>query len=119
MINSNRIVPVQKTDLLSLYGTVLNLIGTSYTVLESPDVEGNFVCTASGAAGNKLANQPVKTLDFTSGTTSGTVYFIPAYDFEGFKIAGAKVTVTGTVNADGATLYKAVLADAAITVTAL
>lgn len=119
MINSNRIVPVQKTDLLSLYGTVLKLIGTSYTVLESPDVEGNFVCTASGAAGNKLANQPVKTLDFTSGTTSGTVYFIPAYDFEGFKIAGVAATATGDVEADGATLYKVVLADAALTVTKL
>ena len=119
MINSNRIVPVQKTDLLSLYGTVLNLIGTSYTVLQSTDVEGNFAVTASGAAGNKLANQPVKTLDFTSGTTSGTVYFIPAYDFDCFKIAGVKVTATGDVEADGATLYKAVLADSAITVTAL
>ena len=119
MINSNRIVPVQKTDLLSLYGTVLNLIGTSYTVLQSTDVEGNFAVTASGAAGNKLANQPVKTLDFTSGTTSGTVYFIPAYDFEGFKIAGVAATATGDVEADGATLYKVVLADAALTVTKL
>ena len=119
MINSNRIVPVQKTDLLSLYGTVLNLIGTSYTVLQSTDVEGNFAVTASGAAGNKLANQPVKTLDFTSGTTSGTVYFIPAYDFEGFKIAGVAATATGNVDADGATLYKVVLADAALTVTKL
>ena len=119
MINSHRIVPVQKTDLLSLYGTVLNLIGTSYTVLESPDIEGNFVCTASGAAGNKLCNQPVKTLDFASGTTSGTVYFIPAYDFAGFKIAGVAASATGTVNADGATLYKAVLATSAITVTKL
>ena len=119
MINSERIVPVMKTDLLTLYGTVLNLIGTSYTVLQSPDVEGNFVCTATGAAGNKLANQPVKTLDFADGTTSGTIYFIPAYDFEGFKIAGVAAEATGDVVTDGATLHKAVLADSAITVTVL
>ena len=119
MINNERIVPVVKTDYLSLIGTILGLNGTSYTVAKSPDVEGNFVIEAEGAAGNVLANQPVKTLDFADGTTSATVYFVADYNFVGFSIDGAAVVATGTVVADGISLYKAVLADSAITVTAV
>jgi hypothetical protein len=119
MINSDRIVPVMKTDLLSLYGTVLNLIGTSHEVLESPDVEGNFVVETTGDAGNILCNQPAKTIDFADGTTAAVVYFIAAYDFAGFTIAGVVEEADGEVKADGATLYKAVLSSGDITVTAL
>ena len=119
MINKDRIVPIQKTDFLSLIGTVLGLIGTSYTVAESTDVEGDFVITGTGDAGNLLCNQPVKTLDFASGVTAGVAYFVPAYDFAGFKIAGAAATATGDVEADGITLYKAMLATNAITVAAV
>lgn len=119
MINTNRVVPVQKTDLLSLIGTVLGLIGTSYTVLAATTIEGAFSVTGSGSAGNFLANQPVQTLDFPSGVTGATVYFVAAYDFAGFTIAGAAATPTGTVQPDGVTLYKAVLSSGAITVTAV
>lgn len=119
MINTERIVPIQKTDLLSLIGTVLGLIGTSYNVLETTDIEGDFSVTGTGAAGNLLANQPVRTLDFADGVTAGTVYFVAAYDFVGFTLAGVDTTYTGTVNPDGVTLYKAVLADGAVTVTAI
>lgn len=119
MINKDRIVPIQKTDFLSLIGTVLGLIGTSYTVAKSTDVEGDFVITGSGDAGNKLCDQPVKTLDFADGVTAGVAYFVPAYDFAGFKIAGAAVEATGDVEADGITLYKATLATNAITVAAV
>ena len=119
MINKDRIVPVQKTDLLSLIGTVLGLIGTSYTVAKSPDVEGNFVIEADGAAGVVLANQPVKSLNFADGVTSATVLFIADFDYTGFSIDGTAAEITGTVVADGVSLYKAVLADSAITVTAV
>ena len=54
MINKdNRIVPIVKTDFLSLIGTTLALIGTSYAVIESADVKGTFQVTGTGAAGNK------------------------------------------------------------------
>ncbi len=122
MINNDRIVPVQKIDLLSLFGTVLGLIGTSYTVLASSDVEGTFSVTGSGAAGNLLANQPVQTLDFASGVTSGTVYFVAAYDFAGFTVAGAAATINDgsvTVEPDGVTLYKAVLGSNKVTISAV
>lgn len=122
MVNNDRIVPIQKIDYLSMIGTVLNLHGTSFSVLSASDVEGDFEVTGSGAAGNKLAGQPVKSLDFKSGVTSGTVYFVAAYDYEGFKVAGTAVTpAEGSVDvkADGITLYKAVLGSGAVTITAV
>lgn len=119
MINTNRIVPIQKIDLLSMIGTVLGLIGTSYNVLEADSIEGEFSVTGSGAAGTFLANQPVQTLDFPSGVTGATVYFIAAYDYAGMTIAGVATTPTGSVNPDGVTLYKAVLSSGSVTITAV
>lgn len=122
MINKDRIVPVQKVDFLSLVGIVLNLHGTSYSILDATDVEGNFDVTGSGAAGNKLASQPVKSLDFKSGVTSGTVYFVADYAYEGIKVAGSAATIadgSATVKADGITLYKAVLGSGEVAITAV
>lgn len=122
MINKDRIVPIQKIDLLTLIGTILGIHGTTYTVLQPTTIEGDFTVAASGAAGNVLANQPVKTLDFKSGTTGGTVYFIAAYDFAGITVAGAAATITegsADINPDGVTLYKAVLSGGSVTVTAV
>lgn len=122
MINNDRIVPIQKVDFLSLVGIVLNLHGTSYSVLAAKDVEGDFDVTGSGAAGNKLAAQPLKSLDFKSGVTSGTVYFVADYAYEGFKVAGSAATIadgSATVKADGITLYKAVLGSGEVTITAV
>ena len=122
MINNDRIVPIQKIDLLTLVGTILGLCGTEYSVLAAADVTGDFEVEASGAAGNVLCNQPVKTLDFKSGTTSGTVYFVAAYDYEGITVAGAAATIadgSATVQPDGVSLYKAALASGEVTITAV
>jgi len=123
MINNDRIVPVQKSDLISLFGTILGLIGTSYNVLAASDVEGTFAVTGSGAAGNLLANQPVKALDFGENVTTATVYFVAAYDFEGFTNNGAAATIaSGSVDVkpDGVTLYKAARASGgAVTISAV
>ena len=122
MINNDRIVPIQKMDLLSMIGTILALNNTSYNVLAASDVDGDFSVTGSGAAGTFLANQPVKTLDFASGVTSGTVYFVAAYDFAGFTVAGATATMgtsSADVDPDGVTLYKAVLGSSKVTVTVI
>lgn len=122
MINKDRIVPIQKMDLLTMIGTILALHGTSYAVLAASTIEGAFSVTGSGAAGNKLANQPVQTLDFASGVTSGTVYFVAAYDFAGITVAGAAATIadgSATVNPDGVTVYKAVLGSGEVTITAV
>ena len=122
MVNKDRIVPITKMDLLSAVGTMMKLAGTSFAVIEPATVAGDFNVTGSGAAGNKLANQPVKSIDFKSGVTSGTVYFIPDYDFEGIKVAGAAATMASasiTVDADSANLYTAALSSGEVTIAAV
>ena len=122
MINNDRIVPIQKMDLLTMIGTILALHGTSYSVLAASTTEGAFSVTGSGAAGNKLANQPVQSLDFASGVTSGTVYFVAAYDYKGITVASAAATIadgSATVKPDGVTVYKAALSSGEVTITAV
>ena len=41
MINNDRIVPVQKTDLLTLYGNILKIASVSVTALASTGI-GEF-----------------------------------------------------------------------------
>lgn len=121
MINKDRIVSVTLTDYLTLIGTVMTLAGTSYGVIKAEDVAGTYSVTGSGDVGNKLADQPVKSLDFASGVTAGVVYFVPAHDFIGFTAAGSAAYADGsaTVDPDGITLYKATLASGEITVAAV
>lgn len=118
MINENRIVPVQATDLLTLYGTMMKLAGTSVTAVSAAN-PGQFALTSG--SGNLLANEPVETLDFGSSVSSATVYFVPAYNYSGFTINGAAATPTMspstlTVNPDGRTLYTATLSSGTITI---
>lgn len=110
MVNNDRIVPIQKIDLLTMYGTILRFVETPTSVLESTDVLGDFSVTGSEEVGNVLANQPVRTLDFANGVSTATVFFVAGYDFSGFTVNGVSVTPIGdTVNPDGVTLYRAEL----------
>ena len=115
MINANRIVPVTQVDLLTLYGNIMKLAGTTVAAVEAVQ-PGEFEVTGSGDVGNKIANEPVKNLDFKTGVTAAVVYFIPAYDFAGFAVAGTPVVHTGTMAADGRTLYTATLSGGAVAV---
>lgn len=120
MINNDRIVPVTATDLISLYGLILtmNSSNSGLTALDAEDVTGTFQIT--DGSNPLIASEPVSTCDIdatTSSVSAATLYFVPAYDYSGFTIDGAAVTPTGSVNADGRTLYKAVLATGAITIT--
>ena len=125
MVNTDRIVPVMKIDLLSLYGTIMALHGTSFAVLAAKDVKGTFEVTGSGSVGNFLANQPLQSVDFKSGVTAGTVYFVADYDFEGIKVAGDAASIASgglalnKIQKDGATLYKAALSSSEVTITAV
>lgn len=114
MINKNRIVPIMAVDRLTSIGEILAIANVSYTVVQSDDVEGNFTVASTGT---KLLAQAAKKINFTAA--SGTVYFIPGFAFGGFEVSGTAVTPTGTVNADCTSLYKAVLASGAVTVTAI
>lgn len=120
MINTNRIVPVTKIDLITLYGLILlqNSSNSALTKLTASDTEGDYAVTSGG--GLYLADQPLQSLNFGSSVTSGTIYFVAGYDYTGFTKTGATLTVTnptGGVVADGHTLYKAVLSTNALTIT--
>ena len=121
MINSDRIVPVTATDLITLYGLILKQDTTNNSTLaalNALNVEGDFKITSGSAP--LLASQPAKSIDIdatASSVSAATIYFVPAYDYKGFTIDGSAITPTGTVTADGSTLYKAVLATGAVTIT--
>ena len=122
MINTDRIVPIQRVDLISMYGLILlqSASNSGLTALNAEDVEGNFVVKSGSAP--LLASQPVKSLDIdatTSSVSSATIYFVAAYDFVGFSIDGvAEEPADGSVDvvADAKTLYKAVLSSGDITI---
>lgn len=122
MVNNDRIVPIQKIDLLSMYGTVLKLASVSATVLAATDINGDF---SVAEAGTFLANQPVKSLDFADGVTSGTVYFTADYDFEGITVAGSAATIADAgldlddIKPDAVTLYTATLGSGKVTIAAI
>lgn len=116
MINANRIVPVTASDLISIYGTMMKLAGTSVAAIQAGD-PGIFAMTSG--SGNVLAAEPVKSFDFGSSISSAVVYFVPAYDYDGFSINGTKVTPaegSTSVDPDGRTLYTATLATGAVTI---
>lgn len=113
MINPNRIVPIQVVDLISMYGLILlqDSNNSSMAALQPDTVDGQFSC----GTGIKLASQPVKKCNFTG--TSGTLYFVADYNYEGFTKAGAAVTMAGVdVVPDGKTLFKAVLSSSTVTI---
>lgn len=114
MINSNRVVSVTRTDLISLYATILVGDQVSSLAKISATNPGEFVLTTG--SGNKIADEPIKSLEFGS-VTSMVVYFVPAFDFDGFYVGGTKKALAGaTVDADSATLYSATLADGTVTI---
>ena len=118
MINEDRIVSVTKTDLLSLYGVILKAANVNVAKLDAT-ATGTFKISSALKTDYVLADEPVKSLDIASTVTSASIYFVPAYDFEGFTVGGASATIASAsvdVDADGNTLYLAVLADGEITV---
>lgn len=122
MINSNRIVPVTKTDLISLYSVILaQASGNSgLAKLVSDDILGNYQIKTNNAV--LIADQPVVSCDIdatASSVSACTLYFMADPAFAGFTIDGvAETPADGSVDvvADGS-LYKAVLASGDITIT--
>ena len=113
MINTNRIVPVTKTDLLTIYGNVLKIANVSVTALAASDI-GVFEQDTNSAT--VICAEPVQSLNFGSSVTAATVYFIPAADYKGFTKTSATLTVSGDVVADGSTLYTATLSTNTLTI---
>lgn len=123
MINVNRIVPIEKVDLISMYGLILqqNSSFSSLAKLASNTVDGDFQVKTNNAV--VIADQPVKTVDIdatASSVSAATVFFVPAFDYVGFTVDGSAATIADndvTVEADGHTLYKAVFGSSTVTIT--
>lgn len=115
MINNDRIVPITAVDLLTMYGLILKLAtNTAPTALDATDTAGDFSQTTNSAT--VICSEPVKSFNFGSSVTAGTVYFVPGYDYTGFTKTGATLTIAGaTVEADGRTLYSATLSSGTLT----
>lgn len=116
MINTERIVPVMATDLLTLYALILK-IDSDNADLAKLEADGIGDFSVDDGTNPLIAAEPVKTVDIAEDVTTATIYFVADYDFKGFFIAGVAVEATGDVDADGNTLYKAVLASGAVTIT--
>ena len=95
----DRIVPVHRSDLISLYYAMF-AIGASAPTKINATKPGVFAISAAG-----LCVEPVKTAKITAA--SGVIYFVPAFDFEGFTDGNdAAITIAGAdVDADGRSLY--------------
>lgn len=112
MINNNRIVPVQATDLISLYSTILAAASVTLTKVSASGI-GEFNVTSASTA--LICDEPVKSLNIAEAVTAATIYFVADYDFEGFSLNGTAAAVEGVVK-DGRTLQCATLATGVITV---
>lgn len=112
-----RIIPIECLDVIKAYGYMMTLAGTSYTKVDAVDVATFEVESGSG---NLLAGEPVKKFDFGASVTSAVVYFVPAYDYDGFYAAGTKVAATGAeVDPDGVSLYTATISGTAVAIAKL
>lgn len=116
MINTDRIVPITVVDLISMYGLILlqDSSNSGLAALQPSTIDGVFAC----GTGVNLASQPVKSCNFTE--SSGTLFFVADYDYEGFTVDGADATIADNdveVVADAKTLYKAVLSSSTVTIT--
>lgn len=115
MINNDRIVPIQEISLLDAYATMLLIGSVSVTKLSATDP-----ATFEQETNNEtvFADEPVKSFDFASTAAAGTVYFVPALNYEGFTLAGTATETAGdTVDPNGKALYKAELASGTVTIT--
>lgn len=113
----DRIVPITAIDLISMYGTIMRLASTSFVTVEAATTNGEFELTKG--SGNFLATEPVKKFTFGSDVSAAVIYFVPAYDYEGFVIDDTGVTPAEgsvTVVPDGKTLYSATLLSGTITI---
>lgn len=111
MVNSERIVPITSMDFISMIGTIMTLDGTSFTLVESSSVPGDFTVST----GNSLLNQPAGKITFSG--SSATVYFVADYNGVEFYKSSTDLTISGEAVCDGITLNKAVLSSGTVTIT--
>lgn len=103
MINNERVVSVTTTDLISLYSVILAAAGTTVDAFQPTDI-GIF----GTPVGTMIATEPVVKVTDSAMNADWTLYFVPAYNFDGFYGENGKLTPEGAdIVADGRSLYKA------------
>lgn len=109
----DRIVPVINTNLLYLYGIMLKDVSS----IEKLDATAPGEFAQSTNSKVNLCSEPVRKFTLGGSVSAITAYFVPALDFvkENFTKTGATLTYSGTVEADGATLYSATLSTGTLT----
>lgn len=104
----DRIVPVHRTDLLSLYHMVVYAKEDKLYDTIKTQTPGVFEEPASLDSGG-FYSEPVKKAVVRFGDDPDNLYFVPAFDFDGFYDEdGNKLEVgegSAEVKPDGSTLY--------------
>lgn len=81
MVNKDRIIPVTRTDLVSLFCTIYNMSNNDPIVI-APVENGTVPIPGDVSEGTvAIAAEPIKTLP-TLPEALNAFYFFPAYDFE-------------------------------------
>ena len=125
MVSKDRIVPIQKLDRISAFGEVLAVANVSTTLVKASNPQGDFSVTGSGSAGNKLLNEPARSIELANAITGVTVYFVTGIEFKGITKNSAAVTLASAslgyddLACDGVTMYKAVLSSGEVTISAV
>ena len=112
----DRIVPVHRTDLMSLYYFAVGL-GSSVYPLKAT-APGEFDLTAATGS-DMFLSEPAKKIQPTAAMGTNSVYFVPDFDFDGFYTADgqkAELAESSVVVPDGRTLHTAAIADGEIVV---
>lgn len=84
----DRIVPVHRTDLLSLYFLILKNSGITQTAATLPIKAvspGVFDISSITDTQYRFLAEPVKKIITQAAPTWGQMYFVPAFDFEGLE----------------------------------
>jgi hypothetical protein len=117
MINKDRIVPVQATDLLTLMYSAKGVSGAKYA-LASTNIKGVYdIQTNPVDTGAILCDEPVKKLNLAS-TLTVDVVMIPDFDFEGLTVDGSAATISGdAIVGDGSSIYDLFYESGTVTVT--
>lgn len=110
MINKDRIIPIQRTDYLSLIGTIFACVGYSQVMsltgldyVKAKNVEGDFELPADASSGTAyILTEPAKSIDVTNLVAGAAYFFVPAYNFEGFS---AEVGDAQDIVKDGVSMY--------------
>lgn len=95
MINSERIVPITKSDLLSVFSVFLNLKFSDSAKFLKADGNADGVVEVGSMTNLWMASEPVKKIVFSADTVGfPPFFFVASYDFDGIYIGDEKSAIS-------------------------